>query len=172
LTVTRGAHCLGCTRINSYVVNLNYGNNMNTIPTTSVPRTNTNPARNYLSAVLQCKCPKCRQGDLFLTKQAYDLKNYHKMHEHCPVCGQATEIEIGFYYGTGYVSYALTVAISVATFMAWWVLIGISLDDNRVFWWLGCNALFLILLQPWLVRLSRSLWISWFVTYDPPSDPK
>ena len=34
------------------------------------------------------------------------------MNKECPVCGQPTEIEVGFYYGTSYVSYALTVALS------------------------------------------------------------
>jgi hypothetical protein len=85
----------------------------------------------------------------------------------CPVCGQPTEIEVGFYYGTGYVSYALTVAFSISTLVAWWVLIGFSTNDNRFFWWMGSNAVLLILLQPWIMRLSRSFWISWFVSYDP-----
>ena len=89
------------------------------------------------------------------------------MNEHCPVCNQKSEIEIGFYYGAGYVSYALTVAISVSTFVAWWVLIGLSIDDNRVFYWLGLNALLLLLIQPWLMRLSRTIWLSFFVKYEP-----
>ena len=55
------------------------------------------------------------------------------MHKNCPECGQPTEIEVGFYYGTGYVSYALTVALSVASFVAWYVVIGMSVDDNRFF---------------------------------------
>ena len=85
----------------------------------------------------------------------------------CAVCGQPTEIEVGFYYGTGYVSYALTVALSVSTLVAWWVLIGFGLEDNRFLYWLISNAVLLLLLQPWLMRLSRSIWISWFVSYDP-----
>lgn len=89
------------------------------------------------------------------------------MNKECPVCGQATEIEVGFYYGTSYVSYALTVAISVASLVAWWTLIGFSTEDNRFFMWLIFNAILLILMQPWLMRFSRSLWISWFVKYDP-----
>ncbi len=89
------------------------------------------------------------------------------MNRTCTVCGQPTEIEVGFYYGTSYVSYALTVAISVASLIAWWVFIGLSVNDNRFFYWMGFNAVFLICLQPWLMRLSRSLWISWFVKYDP-----
>ena len=88
------------------------------------------------------------------------------MNERCPTCGQRTEIEVGFYYGTSYVSYVLTVAFSVATFIAWWVFIGISLNDNRIFYWLGINAVLLIILQPVFMRLSRSMWLSWFVKYD------
>lgn len=101
-----------------------------------------------------------------------------KMHDHCPLCGQATDLEVGFYYGTGYVSYGLTVAFSVATFILWWIFIGISANDNRIFWWLGCNAVVLVILQPPLMRLARSLWLSWFVKYDPhweihkPEDPE
>lgn len=89
------------------------------------------------------------------------------MNENCPVCGQRTEIEPGFYYGTGYVSYALSVAVCVASLIAWWVFIGFSLHDSRFFWWIGFNAVLLIALQPVLMRLSRTLWLSWFVKYDP-----
>ena len=90
-----------------------------------------------------------------------------KMNELCPVCDQPTEIEVGFYYGTSYVSYAITVALSVVSLAIWWLTIGLSTDDNRFFYWIGVNALILLLLQPWLMRLSRSFWISWFVRYDP-----
>lgn len=88
------------------------------------------------------------------------------MHEHCPVCNQRYEMEPGFWYGTAYVSYALTVAISTSTFVAWLVLIGISTDDNRIFWWLGINAVLLVILQPWIMRLSRVIYIRFFVRYD------
>lgn len=84
----------------------------------------------------------------------------------CPVCGQPTEIEVGFYYGTGYVSYALTVGLSVASFVIWYIFIGMSVDDNRFFYWLGINAVLLILMQPYLMRLSRTIWLSFFVRYN------
>jgi uncharacterized protein (DUF983 family) len=121
----------------------------------------------YLSTVLRNKCPRCRKGDLFQTNNPYDLKNYMKMNERCPVCNQRTEIEVGFYYGTSFVSYALTVAFSVASFIAWWVFIGISINDNSIYYWLALNAVLLIVLQPVFMRLSRSMWLSWFVKYDP-----
>ncbi|MBC7589181.1 MAG: DUF983 domain-containing protein [Chitinophagaceae bacterium] len=125
------------------------------------------PTSNYLLNTLANKCPRCRLGYLFKSTNAYDLRNNMKMHERCLVCNQPTEIEVGFYYGTAYVSYVLTVAFSVATFFAWWVLIGISIKDNSIFWWLGINSVLMILMQPLFMRLSRSLWLSWFVKYDP-----
>ncbi len=88
------------------------------------------------------------------------------MHEHCPSCGQRTEIEVGFYVGSGYVSYALTVAISIASFVAWWVLVGIGAEDNRIYWWLGLNAFLLLLLQPLLMRMARTIWLSFFVRFN------
>jgi hypothetical protein len=122
----------------------------------------------YFWSVLTNRCPRCRRGDLFQYHNAYALKGgrYMKMHDHCPLCGQATDLEVGFYYGTGYVSYGLTLFLSVITFIVWWILIGISINDNRIFYWLTINSVLLILLQPPLMRHSRSLWLSWFVKYD------
>jgi uncharacterized protein (DUF983 family) len=123
--------------------------------------------RGYLSSVLSCRCPRCREGELFKNPVAIGLKKNIEMNKNCLVCGQPAEIEVGFYYGTGYVSYAMTVAISVVTLVAWYIIVGMSTDDNRFFFWLGLNAVLLLLLQPWLMRISRSFWISWFVKYDP-----
>lgn len=89
------------------------------------------------------------------------------MNKECKVCRQPTEIEVGFYYGTSYVSYAVTVALSIISLAIWALTIGLSTEDNRFFIWMAVNAVILILLQPWLMRLSRSFWISWFVKYDP-----
>lgn len=120
----------------------------------------------YLWGVLHHKCARCRTGNMFQDSHSYHLKNFMRMNERCPVCGQRMEIETGFYYGTGYISYVLAVAFSVFTFLTWWVLVGISLQDNRFFWWIGVNAFLLLALQPYLMRLSRSLWLSFFVKYD------
>ncbi|MDE3247652.1 MAG: DUF983 domain-containing protein [Bacteroidota bacterium] len=121
----------------------------------------------YLLSVLSNKCPRCREGYIYKEKNPYKLKSVVKMVDKCPTCGQPTEIEVGFYYGTGYVSYAISVAVCVASCLAWWLLIGFSFDDNRFVTWLILNAVLLIALQPVLMRLSRTLWLSWFVKYDP-----
>lgn len=119
-----------------------------------------------LVSILRNRCPRCRRGNMYQTSNPYQLKKVLAMHDDCPVCGQPMEPEVGFYYGTGYVSYGLAVAVCVATFIAWWVLVGFSIYDNRIFWWLGLNSVLLVLLQPVLMRLSRTIWIYCFVYYS------
>lgn len=123
-------------------------------------------AHNYLEATLRQKCPRCREGNMFKYKNPYRLKTLFSMYKNCPVCGQRMELEPGFYFGTAYVSYSLTVAFSVSTLVAWWVLIGLSTHDNRIFVWLSINGISLILLQPYFMRLSRTIWLSFFVKFD------
>ncbi len=121
---------------------------------------------NFFWSMLTMKCPRCRRGHMFLNNNPWNLKKTLKMHEKCPECSQPFELEVGFWYGTGYVSYALTVIMSAASFVGWWVLIGLSTEDNRLFWWLGINSVVLIVLQPWIMRLSRVIYLYFFVGYD------
>jgi hypothetical protein len=122
---------------------------------------------NYFWSMLTMKCPRCRKGPMFVNNNPWLLKKVFDMPKHCPECGQRYELEPGFWYGTGYVSYALSVAFSVASFVAWFVLIGMSTHDNRFFVWLTTNVVLLIVLQPWLMRLSRVMYLYFFVKYDP-----
>ena len=89
-----------------------------------------------------------------------------EMPTHCPVCRQKYELETGFWYGTGYVSYGLTVALSIVSFFAWWIIIGFSIHDDRVFYWLIFNGVVIVGLQPWLMRVSRALYLYFFVSYN------
>jgi len=89
------------------------------------------------------------------------------MPTHCPECGQLFELEVGFWYGTAYISYLVTVLFCVFSFIFWFLTIGFSLNDNRFFWWLGTNGVLLIILQPWFMRLSRAMYLYFFVHYNP-----
>lgn len=120
----------------------------------------------HIVNLMACKCPRCRQGRMFVNRNPYLLKTTMKMNSECKVCTQPFNIEVGFYYGSSYVSYALSLTLSAASFVAWWLLIGLSLEDNRFFYWLAFNAVFLILAQPYLMRVSRTLWLAIFVRYD------
>lgn len=124
-------------------------------------------APNYLWSLLTMRCPRCRRGPMFNNSNPWNLRKVFDMPRRCPECGQPFELEVGFWYGTAYVSYALSVALSVATFVAWYVLIGMSTKDSRFFWWLGTNIVLLVLLQPWLMRLSRVIYLYFFVRYNP-----
>ena len=104
---------------------------------------------------------------MFQFKNPYNMRHTMKMNERCPVCGQPLDMEPGFYYGTNMISYCLAVLICVITFALWWLTIGFSLQDSRFFWWIGINALLLIALQPPLMRISRTVWLSFFVRYSP-----
>jgi hypothetical protein len=121
--------------------------------------------------MLTMRCPRCRKGHMYKDSNPFKrlkLSHIFNMHEHCPECDQRFDMyEPGFWYGTGYVSYALAVAVSATSFVAWIVLIGVSFRDNRVFWWLGVNTFLLIVLQPWMMRLSRVIYLYFFVKYDP-----
>ncbi len=127
------------------------------------------PKPGFVWSILTMRCPRCRRGSMFKNNNAYknlSLKHIFDMPESCPVCKQKFDLEVGFWYGTGYVSYALTVLLSGITFIAWWLVIGISTEDNRIFYWLISNTVLIIILQPWLMRLSRAVYIYFFITYD------
>lgn len=127
------------------------------------------PTPSFTWSILTMRCPRCRKGPMFKDPNPYrnlGMKHIFDMYNNCPVCKQKYDLEPGFWYGTGYVSYALAVAISVASFVAWWVLIGVSASDNRVLYWLIFNTVLLVLLQPWMMRLSRTIYIRFFVSYD------
>lgn len=56
---------------------------------------------------------------------------------------------------------------SVLTLGLWALTIGLSTKDTRFFWWIGINAVLLLALQPVLMRLSRAVWIVFFIGYSP-----
>ena len=115
------------------------------------------------------RCPRCRRGEMFKNNpyKTLSINKMLAMHEHCPECNQKFDLEPGFWYGTGYISYGLAVLISAITFILWFFTIGVSINDNRVFYWLIANTVLLFLLQPWLMQFSRAVYIYIFVNYDP-----
>ncbi len=120
----------------------------------------------YLWSLFTMKCPRCRRGKMFNNNNPWNLKKVFSMPKKCSVCKQPYELEVGFWYGTGYVSYALSVLYLIITFILWWLIIGMSINDNRFFWWMGTSITSLIILQPWLMRLSRAVYLYFFVKYD------
>ncbi len=84
------------------------------------------------------------------------------MHESCSVCNQPYVLEPSFYDGAMYVSYAIQVALFVTVFVA----IQVLYPDADIAWYIGGVIALVIILYPIIFRLSRSVWIHFFVSYD------
>jgi uncharacterized protein (DUF983 family) len=116
---------------------------------------------NKLYSILFNKCPRCHQGDFFVTKSAYN-RRFDKMQPRCEVCGLDYEREPGYYTGALYVSYALYVAWTISTFVVFYTLLNV--DIVAYLWGLIPS---LILLTPYFFRVARRVWINLFVDYQP-----
>ena len=114
-----------------------------------------------LYSILKLKCPRCHEGNLFVSRNPYNFKMMDKMPDNCPVCNQKYWPEPGFYYGAMYVSYALTIAISVSVFVVMWLL-----SCFNVIPYLITNSLIILILFPPVFRFSRAVWVNFFIKYD------
>lgn len=113
--------------------------------------------------MLAGKCPRCKEGNLFVHGNAYNPKKTAAMNKVCPVCQEDFKREPGFYFGAAYVSYALTVALWVAVLAALttfdamgWIEFGFY---THVSTFLTTGITVLLVLLPALYRFSRTLWL-------------
>ena len=87
------------------------------------------------------------------------------MPERCPNCNLKYELETGFWFGTGYISYGISVGLIIMMAIVFALTYGFSFDDNSIFIFLAMAVGVLLLLQPILMRFSRALYIRLFVKY-------
>ena len=112
--------------------------------------------RSYLSAVLNAKCPKCREGDMFAYSAA-NLAKFSVMNERCPHCGVRLEPEPGFYQGAMYVGYGFTVALIT--------IVGLILyftGDPSEWTYIAVVIVLAVVMAPLNYRYSRVLYLYWF----------
>lgn len=92
------------------------------------------------------------------------ISHFSEMNQTCPHCGVSFQPEPGFYFGALYVSYAFTVALFVAVWLALYVLV------KPADWvYLVCIAGSAIISSPFSFRASRVLWLYWFGGLQPKS---
>ncbi|RNL84085.1 DUF983 domain-containing protein [Sinomicrobium pectinilyticum] len=115
-----------------------------------------------LYSILTGSCPKCQQESMYADKNLYNPYKTLKMNEKCSHCGTRYKIEPSFFYGAMYVSYAVGTAFAVAAFVISFLLIGTGLK-TAFFAIMGT----LIVFMPVIMRLSRNIWINFFIKYDP-----
>jgi uncharacterized protein (DUF983 family) len=127
-----------------------------------------------ITGIVRNKCPHCKKGNIYKHQDPFQLSGFMEMNSHCPHCGLRFVRETDFYDGATYISYGLSISIAFITFLIWWLVIGFSFYDDRVFGWLGLLLFILIILQPPIMRFSRTAWL-WFFDeyyYDNKSGPR
>lgn len=119
---------------------------------------------NNIVAALKTKCPRCRQGNLFLKKNPYAMGNMLTMHTHCSNCSLRYERESGFFFGAMYISYAISIALFVTAVVGYYLVLKPFVNWK---WYIFGYVILVILLSPVIFRLSRSIWLAIMTKYDP-----
>lgn len=114
-----------------------------------------------LYSILTGTCPKCQNESMYLDKNPYNLSRIFQMHEKCSHCGQKYKIEPSFFYGAMYVSYGVGIAFGVAAFIISYVILKTNLKISFI-----AIIATLVLMMPFIMRLSRNIWINMFVHYN------
>lgn len=127
------------------------------------------PARNFQTALLLGKCPRCREGDIF-RYPARRIGKFNVMNQTCPHCGVSFTPEPGFYQGAMYVQYGFTIVLLI--------IISIILNFSGDFseWvYIGLTIAAIIILAPINYRVSRITYLYMLggIKYNPHlSQPK
>ncbi len=114
-----------------------------------------------LYSILFGTCPKCQEESMYVNKNPYSVNDVVKMHEHCSNCRTKYNMEPSFFYGSMYVSYGVGVAFAVAAFIISYVF----LDATPTQAFLAILVT-LIVFAPVIMRISRNIWINFFMHYD------
>ena len=115
-----------------------------------------------LNSILTGSCPKCQNESMYMDKNPLHLTKVLEMNSNCSHCGLKYQIEPSFFYGAMYVSYGLNVAVGVAAFIVSFVFFGVSIGYAFI-----SIIATLVVLLPFILRLSRNIYINMFVSYDP-----
>ena len=118
--------------------------------------------RLLLPALLKEKCPGCRSGNVFLNRNILPLKDCLKTEDHCQVCGQKIKVENN--YGQG-MNFVFIFAIFIINAIGYHLFFGLSFKDNSIYYYVAISVLMVIFLQPWLMRLSRILFLYLVIPY-------
>ncbi len=120
-----------------------------------------------LNSILTGSCPKCQNESMYSDKNPLHLSKVLKMNENCSHCGLKYQIEPSFFYGAMYVSYGLNVAVGIAAFIVSFVFFKTTIEQSFL-----AIVITLIVLFPFVLRLSRNLYINMFISYDPQAGKK
>ncbi|PWJ43798.1 DUF983 domain-containing protein [Sediminitomix flava] len=111
--------------------------------------------RSKVEAMIEMKCPACREGNLFKYSLLNKPHKFSAMHDKCPNCNTTYHPEVGFYYGAMYVSYGINTAIFLSLFL----LLHLVIQPKE--FWVYFAVIFpaIIIPFPFTFRMSRSIYL-------------
>ena len=118
----------------------------------------------WLYSILNYKCPKCHNGDLY-PGSSFDFSKVFTMNEHCEHCGQPFELEPGFYWGSMYIAYGLASAIMLTGFAILYFFFDVSVTMCIII-----VGAILFLFYVWVFLTARAIWINIYVSYSKQAD--
>ena len=118
-----------------------------------------------LYSILFNLCPKCHEGRFWKTNNPFKnilLKNSESSIS-CKKCLIKYELEIGFWYGAMYISYA----IGVALMLFLWGVLSFFFPLMDVLLLISLVVSGILIFSPINYHLSRLIWINIFIKYQP-----
>lgn len=103
--------------------------------------------------ILREKCPKCEEGKVFAEKGNIFLLRLPKMNPTCSHCQHKFEKEPGYFFGSMFVSYAVTVAEMIPFFF----IANLFIDSYVTI--VVLIGLLSILMSTFNFRFSRMIWM-------------
>ena len=116
---------------------------------------------NKLYSIFTGACPKCHQESMYMNKNPYVLSDTLKMHERCSHCNTKYKIEPSFFYGSMYVSYAVGIIFAFIAFSISFGIFDVGKGGALI-----SIIITLVVFLPVILRLSRNIWINFFMNYD------
>ncbi len=121
-----------------------------------------------LVAMFTMKCPSCRKSRVFVNKSMFPLDKCLALKDECEVCGEVLKSEKN---NGGGINYALTMILFFLNLLWYWPVFansptfGLSYKNNSVFYYLGISTLVVVLAQPYLMRLSRMIYLYLYIGF-------
>jgi uncharacterized protein (DUF983 family) len=116
----------------------------------------TQPKVSMGKAILDGRCPVCREGAVF--KNPILSVDFLSHNENCAVCGTHYEVEPGFFWGAMYFNYAFNIAMMAIM----GIILYFGFHVQNPYAYIAAMITPILLTIPLTARLSRMLWIYTF----------
>ncbi|WP_394746968.1 DUF983 domain-containing protein [Spongiimicrobium salis] len=114
-------------------------------------------------SILTGSCPVCHNESMYAGPKSYRLMENLNMRERCSSCQTKYKIEPSFFYGAMYVSYPVGLFFAGIAFVISHLILDFELLTSYYI-----IVLVMLLLLPVILRVSRNIWINFFMSYGKP----